>query len=859
MKLKFYLFFVAFISLNFANANYYIQVTDIDPLTGSATYVLNETPNSLQLPISFCAYGNSQPQIATNYKISWYRNVTNSTTNGVLINEMVVSTLAQINVQDFKNHLPDTTIPGTYYYYAVLSEPSSTGCGMTDSLTSTTQKIEVFNPATHLNFDGVDDYVSINIGASNIQENNYTHELWFKTSSPNGTLFNNADSDLPNSGGFNKTIYLQNGNLNAYVFDGGAHTITSALTYNDDNWHHVAEIVTLTERTLYVDGVLVGTDTHFSTQDFGYIVLGASNLTPSVYFNGDIDEVRIWNKALSVDDIIRRQNCEIQGDESDLLAYYKCNQGYDSEDNTTITTLTDNSTNNNVGTLTSFGLTGVTSNWLLGSPVITGSTIPSIPTATTPLTYTQGDTAGELTATSGGSSVMWYTQETGSLGATTAPIPDTLIVGPTSYWVASTNDSGCESERIEIVVNVYEAATHLNLGGINDYVDCGDDSSLQITGNTITLEAYVNFNSFASASFLGNIINKNDGANTSGYMLRAGGNGVVNFVVANAGWNETFSPANSISENTWHHIAGVYNGTTAKIYVDGIQVASQSFSITVGNANKNLSLGKDLNYSDRFLDASIDDVRIWNVARTAEQINRSKNCELQGTETGLVAYYKFNQGAAEADNTGITTLIDDTTFGNNGTLTNFALTGTSSNWIAGSPVTTGSVIPTIPTVTSPIVYNEGDTASELTATSGGTGLMWYTTETGGAGDVNLPTPNTDTVGSTSYWVASSNNNGCESERVEIVVTVDETLGVNDNVMLNDIAIYPNPTRGLLIINNNIGIDMQVTIYDINGRVLISKSNNDTMTTLDMTSFSNGIYLLRIQTKSGEFSKKVIKN
>ena len=174
---------------------------------------------------------------------------------------------------------------------------------------------------------------------------------------------------------------------------------------------------------------------------------------------------------------------------------------------------------------------------------------------------------------------------------------------------------------------------------------------------------------------------------------------------------------------------------------------------------------------------NIDEVRVWNVAKTAEQISGSKNCELQGTETGLIAYYKFNQGFDASNNTGITTLTATT--GPNGTLNSFTLNGATSNWLAGSPVTTGSIIPGVATVTTPVVYTQGATATALTATTGtnGTGLLWYTTATGGTGSTTAPTPSTASVGTTSYWVSSTNANGCESARVQIVVTVSPT---NDN-------------------------------------------------------------------------------
>jgi len=72
------------------------------------------------------------------------------------------------------------------------------------------------------------------------------------------------------------------------------------------------------------------------------------------------------------------------------------------------------------------------------------------------------------------------------------------------------------------------------------------------------------------------------------------------------------------------------------------------------------------------------------------------NTELLGTETGLVAYYPFNQGIAGGNNTAITTVTDKTANALNGTLTNFSLSGATSNFVVGkvqsSIVTNGLVL-----------------------------------------------------------------------------------------------------------------------------------------------------------------------
>jgi Secretion system C-terminal sorting domain/Ig-like domain CHU_C associated len=90
--------------------------------------------------------------------------------------------------------------------------------------------------------------------------------------------------------------------------------------------------------------------------------------------------------------------------------------------------------------------------------------------------------------------------------------------------------------------------------------------------------------------------------------------------------------------------------------------------------------------------------------------------------------------------------------------------------LATSAVTVNA-IPATPSVTTPVSYCQNATASALTAT--GTNLKWYTAATGGVDSSTAPTPKTTTVGTTSYWVTSSNANGCESARAKIdVMTAD---------------------------------------------------------------------------------------
>ena len=108
-------------------------------------------------------------------------------------------------------------------------------------------------------------------------------------------------------------------------------------------------------------------------------------------------------------------------------------------------------------------------------------------------------------------------------------------------------------------------------------------------------------------------------------------------------------------------------------------------------------------------------------------------------------------------------------------------------------VVTVNAIPAAPTVTSPISYSQGATATALTAT--GTALKWYTVATGGTGSTTAPTPSTATIGTTNYYV-SQTVNGCESPRSQIVVnitiaTLTQTLTLDAGWNLISINVVPS--------------------------------------------------------------------
>ena len=129
-----------------------------------------------------------------------------------------------------------------------------------------------------------------------------------------------------------------------------------------------------------------------------------------------------------------------------------------------------------------------------------------------------------------------------------------------------------------------------------------------------------------------------------------------------AGINSYFFDT-GMKQDTWFHVAATWDGTKTHAFIDGIEVGtgftpSRPLSTP---PNQPLYVGSDA-YGNYFT-GSIDEVRVWNVARTASEIAADMRLRLIGNEPGLVGYYRFDEGAG-------TTALDATSRGNDAALRN---------------------------------------------------------------------------------------------------------------------------------------------------------------------------------------------
>ena len=220
----------------------------------------------------------------------------------------------------------------------------------------------------------------------------------------------------------------------------------------------------------------------------------------------------------------------------------------------------------------------------------------------------------------------------------------------------------------------------LDFDGTDDYVNLGTVASINNLKNAMTVEAWVNPRSVAPYTL--NYIAGNEA--NGGWFLRFNNYaGMIQFginTIVNA-------PTTLLTLNQWNHLAGVFQGDSLKLYLNGNLVAAEATTDTITNPNGATYIGECTHPqgAGRFFNGKMKELRIWNVARTQAEIQNNMNL-VPASGTSLLARYDFNQGAG-------TVLQDKTNNAINGTLVNFALAGNSSNWI-GNTVCPSMPVPT---------------------------------------------------------------------------------------------------------------------------------------------------------------------
>ncbi|MCJ7816955.1 MAG: Ig-like domain-containing protein, partial [Candidatus Aenigmarchaeota archaeon] len=186
----------------------------------------------------------------------------------------------------------------------------SSGNGNTGTLQNSPTRIAGKIGTGALSLDGADDYVSTTSLFYNPQD--FSISVWFRTSSASGRKIVGLESGQTGtaSTNYDRHIYMgTDGRIHFGWYSGVINLVNSTSTLNDNNWHHAVGIHSGSTGSLYIDGVLNGSGSNAAENFNGYwrmggYMLGSWPLGSNGYFPGSIDDVRIYNYALSSQEIL---------------------------------------------------------------------------------------------------------------------------------------------------------------------------------------------------------------------------------------------------------------------------------------------------------------------------------------------------------------------------------------------------------------------------------------------------------------------------------------------------------------------------------------------------------------------------
>ncbi|MBI2236025.1 MAG: tandem-95 repeat protein [Magnetospirillum sp.] len=497
-------------------------------------------------------------------------------------------------------------------------------------------------PDTAMHFDG-SSFVSLG-DVNNLGTGDFTIETWINpaTLASDQIIMLKGKSDDPTG---QIALMISGGRL---VFAGGGlwdatngwHLQSGMEALKAGEWQHVAVTRQGSSYSLYLGGTLIGTATGTANYDYtnAYDLRIGSHQVASGgggadFFSGEIADFRIWNKALTEDQLWDSIETPATGSEPGLVGAW----ALDGDVNDTKVSGGHN------GTVTGTATYVATGPLLADTTIETGQNVPYH--------------GSLLAADGGGDAITWGTITNGDTAHGTVTVaadgsftytPDAGFTGSDSFIVAA-NDASSHDTTATITVNVeqtvfsgvQDAGARLRLDGSADYASA---TGIDLANKSFTWEFWAN-----RASAINNDFALGQGETSANNMrLYAGYLGSPNnpnYFSFNLGNNQILYLDDTNHVGEWIHWAGSYDVGENEfvLYKNGVEVARQeaagpylgSGSLTVGNA-----------WGGYGFHGELDDIRIWEGVRTADEIRVNYDQKLGGGECGLVANWIFDGDAS---------------------------------------------------------------------------------------------------------------------------------------------------------------------------------------------------------------------
>lgn len=221
------------------------------------------------------------------------------------------------------------------------------------------------------------------------------------------------------------------------------------------------------------------------------------------------------------------------------------------------------------------------------------------------------------------------------------------LIDKTANAIELTNSSVVETSTTPFAASTVAADFE---AGSSSYLTVADNAPLSITGD-LTIECWLNLESvLGDGESVGLAVKYGSAGNRSYafYIYRTGTQYIIRHAYSDDGTNVTVHGANisTPSAGTYYHYAMSFDASAhaTEFMVDGSSVGTDTGGTrtAIYNGTAAFDVGRtNASIATNYVDGKLDELRVWNVTKSATDINTSKAVELTGSESGLVAYWQF--------------------------------------------------------------------------------------------------------------------------------------------------------------------------------------------------------------------------
>ena len=212
---------------------------------------------------------------------------------------------------------------------------------------------------------------------------------------------------------------------------------------------------------------------------------------------------------------------------------------------------------------------------------------------------------------------------------------------PANVFEGSTKTSAALIYPLSLLQPHLSGGYAIQLDGSDDYIEVIDNGEYENGANGMTVETWVK-PTYASQSYSASLVSKKIGTANGFSLSLENGKPTFHYESTSGAVLEKIASGTEIPLDQWSHIAATYSSTAVMLYVNGVPVAQKSNPAGMVLSSGAIVMGKSALSSTQHLNGQLDEVRLWNTAKSMTEVIAQFGTSLTGLEPNLLLLTNFD-------------------------------------------------------------------------------------------------------------------------------------------------------------------------------------------------------------------------